>query len=278
VNLSHFLVRAYRRLHRTRCARLLGVLRARLLGIPVSSSETVFRGYLDDLWIKADRIYPIEAAMLYGCHESHTLALIQRLVRPDHVCLDIGANVGAITLALAKAVGPRGLVLAFEPGELLFQRLQHNLGLNPRFRKIVKPLCLGLGDRPVTLYWAEDQNNRGNASLWATAETGKPVRVVTLDSYLAEHPLSRLDFVKIDIEGMELEFIKGGIETWKKYRPALYYETMPAFEVFRNTSLFLQIQELLRPLGYRFYKVMPNGELRETHYPDLSDNTLALAS
>lgn len=233
--------------------------------------------YLGDVKVDIDTTYVIERAMLSGRYDPQTLAVIERCVRPGDHCLDVGANVGAIAFALARRVGPSGRVIAFEPGLLTYERLVSNIGLNPGFDKVIQPLQLGLSDREGTLHWLEHMENRGNANLAAEAGDGTvPVRVATLDNFARENHFSRLDFVKIDVESMELEVIKGGMENWRKFHPVLYYETLPAFEAYRKVPVFEMIEGMLKPLGYRFYKVGPGNRLVETAYPDLGSNTLAV--
>lgn len=233
----------------------------------------VFRKYLGDLTIHTDTTYPIELEMLSGAYDPESQAIVSQFVKPRSCCLDIGANVGALTLAMAKQVGGDGKVYAFEPGLVTFRRLQRNLSLNPTFRETVLPLQLGLSDSPGRLFWNEDPNNRGNASL--SASGGAPVEVTTVDDYFRDHPLERLDFVKIDVEGMEYEVLKGGVQTWQKFQPVLYFETMQAFERERKRPLFRPIEELLAGIGYSLFKPV-DGKLSRTTAADLANNTVAL--
>src|SRR5437764_1610317 len=71
------------------------------------------------------------AIYLGGMFERNTAAALARLTEPSSLVLDIGANIGAHTLRLAKLVGPRGRVLAFEPTDFAFHKLRRNLDLNP---------------------------------------------------------------------------------------------------------------------------------------------------
>ena len=232
--------------------------------------------FLGDLKADIDTTYVIERAMLSGRYDPQTLDVIAKLVRPGDVCMDVGANIGAIAFALAKRAGPEGQVLAFEPGKLTFDRLRANLALNPRVANIV-PLQLGLSDRDGTLYWHEHENNRGSANLSGeTQGNGIAVPVTTVDGFFLKRPAARLDFVKIDVESMEYEVIKGGMRTWEALKPILYYETLPAFEAFRKQPVFKWIEDLLKPLGYSFFRIEGGGALIPTAYPDLSANTLAI--
>src|SRR6266436_7021968 len=75
---------------------------------------------------------------LLGAFERSTVATLRALVKAGDVVLDIGANIGAHTLGLAKNVGAAGKVYAFEPADFAFQKLLRNLALNPALEKRTK--------------------------------------------------------------------------------------------------------------------------------------------
>jgi FkbM family methyltransferase len=189
--------------------------------------------------------------------------------------LDIGANVGAVTLALAKAVGPTGQVQAFEPGPPIFAKLQENLRLNPRLRT-VEAHMVGMADSEGKLMWQESGSDPGNASIhWVDARRpATTVEVTTLDAFADRRQLGPIHFIKIDVEGMELKVLKGGLESVRRYRPAIYFESSMCDEEQRAAAR--EIEGLLGDVGYRLYKVGMRGAVVETRYPDLTFETLAL--
>jgi FkbM family methyltransferase len=94
---------------------------------------------------------------LLGKFEPRTTKAIERLVMPGMTVIDIGANIGAHTLTLARCVGPTGLVIAVEPTDYAYSKLIQNLNLNVELRSVVKPIQAFLSDgrdaiQPTELY------------------------------------------------------------------------------------------------------------------------------
>ncbi len=231
------------------------------------------RRYLGEFTVMVSTLYPIEREMLSGTYDRMTTTIIRRYLKTGDVCADIGANVGALSLAMAQQTGPTGTVYAFEPGPMLYERLQTNISLN-RLRCIV-PIQQGLSDRRGILQWAEDMDNRGNACLQGTS--GIPVPVQTLDEFCQERGILRLDFIKVDVEGMELEVFNGASWVMSTIRPVLYFETHPGFLAHLGPDAFHKIERLLKQARYALYKVSPDGSaITHTTADDLSLNTLAL--
>jgi FkbM family methyltransferase len=252
----------------------LARLSPRLAGCLPGGRTYLFAGYLGRLRVAVDPAYPIEREMLRNGYEPELARLLPGLVGPGACCVDVGANVGAVTLALAARAGPAGHVWAFEPGPPLFARLRRNVALNPDLASAITLVNRGVSDRAGVLLWNEDPANPGNAGL--LDPVGTPVPVVTLDDYFACAAPPRLDFVKVDVEGMEYEVLAGGREVWRRYRPALYFETLPAFDARRGGGLFSRIERLLADLSYRLYRPEPGGGLTRASAGEWGPNTLAL--
>ncbi len=246
----------------------------RLAACLPAGRDHVVDGYLGRYRIAVDVGYPIERAMLAGRYEPELLRLIRNLVPAGGYCLDVGANVGAITLALADRVGPGGRVFAFEPGPFLFERLTANVRRNPGLDRVVTTINRGVADRPGTLYWNEDANNPGNAGL--LDPSGTRVEVVAIDEFFGNDLLPRLDFVKIDVEGMEYEVLRGGRQTWRRHRPVLYFETLREFEAIRGFPVLAHIGQFLAGIGYVLHRPDAAGNLVRATADDLGPNTAAL--
>ena len=135
--------------------------------------------------------------------EAATTALLRRYLHSGDVCVDAGANNGIVTLVAGKQVGPTGRVYAFEPHPATYARLTANIERN-RLTNVVA-FNVGLSDHSgrAELFTALDD---GQNSLHAGGESKTEVRLEALDGILPE---TRVDFVKIDVEGSELAALRG---------------------------------------------------------------------
>jgi len=158
---------------------------------------------------------------LYGEFSEGEAELFKASVNPGDIVIEVGANIGAHTVLLARLAGKMGAVLAFEPQPVLFQTLCANLALNNIVN--VRPERFGLGNKtqvlhiPVLDYGSK--HDFGALSLDLVDE-GIAIPIKRLDSF----NIQSCAFIKIDVEGMESEVIEGGANTIYSLRPILYVE------------------------------------------------------
>jgi len=240
--------------------------------------------YDGDLVVWIDPANEIERSMLVG-YDPDVARAIQRFAGPGLHCIDVGANVGAVTLPMAKRVGPAGRVLAVEPGPPYVERLRDNLAANPALEQRVTIVAEGLSESVGTLLWKPDPAHPYNAGMSAAhpyAVPGElPVPVTTMDALVARQGWERVDFVKIDVEGMELEVLRGAENTLETLRPVVLFETMEVFRTLRreqtgHPDVFAEIERWLQGLGYALYALEADGRLKAVDAASLPDNTLAL--
>ncbi len=161
--------------------------------------------------------------MLYGIFEVATLRLMHRLVRPGHVVVDVGANIGYHTLTLSRLVGPNGKVLAFEPHPVTRARLEANLAANDCHNVNVFPIALSDREGAGKLFEPTETAAHGQSSLRARGEwRAVDCRTAPLDALLSDLP--RLDLIKIDVEGAEGLVLAGAREILQRFRPHVIIE------------------------------------------------------
>jgi FkbM family methyltransferase len=178
--------------------------------------------------------------------------LVDRYVRKGDVALDIGANLGVVSLRLASRVGPDGQVHAFEPNpailKYLGKTLSHNVNLPIRLHRVA------LGSEEANLELSLTNGNAGMATLVGSMQKAVhdkiTVPVRRLDTILSEAGVQRIDFIKIDVEGFEAQVLLGGREAISRFRPrAIILEEHGAIKEGRLP----QSLHLLREAGYEIF-------------------------
>ncbi|SRR6266702_2162311 len=151
---------------------------------------------------------------------------LRRIVLPGQTVLDIGANFGVFTKLFSQLVGPQGSVVAFEPVPQTFRTLVAGV---ERLRLCnVQVINRAVSDRLGTALMEVPQYaERKGENLYESHIVNSPhspnafsVDTVSIDSL----GLSGVDFIKIDVEGHELEVLHGSRETFKRYHPTLMVE------------------------------------------------------
>ncbi len=167
-------------------------------------------------------IYLGRSIATYGEYSHFETELFRIFAREGATVLDIGANIGYHTLSLSRFVGPKGRVIAFEPQRLIFQLLCANMALN----SVTNVDCRqgAVGGAPGTLLvppldYGRD-NNFGGLGLGERYARGEPVAVIPIDQL--QLPACR--FIKVDVEGMEIDVLRGAVRTIERFQPALYLE------------------------------------------------------
>jgi len=165
----------------------------------------------------------------FGTYEPESRAIFRAILPVGGVALDVGANVGWHTLLMARLVGDSGLVLAAEPNPSVRRRLEANLKLN-RFGQVkVIPYAIAAIEGNVEFYGPEaDDADSGNGHITTASATGQSsvYRVETrrLDAILPVAKITRLDLIKIDVEGYEWPVLNGATQTIAKFRPHIVFE------------------------------------------------------
>jgi FkbM family methyltransferase len=193
---------------------------------------------------------------LLGGFERSTSATLKRLVKGGDVVFDIGANVGAHTLAMARSVGAAGHVFAFEPTDFAFAKLKQNLELNPELEKQTHLHQVLLADdvtapleREIYASWPLETQGPVHAKHRGRLVMTRNASVDALDKFVAHEGIDRLDLIKMDVDGHEYPILMGAGNTLARFRPVLVMEMSPYVHAERNGS-FGGLVNLLRESGY----------------------------
>jgi len=184
------------------------------------------------------------------------IRFVRRLLRPGMAAVDVGASFGIFSMAMANAVGAQGHVWAFEPTPGTAEFLQATLALNDA--RHVNLTLAAVSDQPGTVEFITGPNSELNAIARA-GEAGDGVLTVpslTLDQAAAEHPWRDVDFVKLDVEGHELQVIAGGRSFFTTASPLVMFEIRAG-----ESNVDLRPLDLFKAMGYEFYRLVPGPML-----------------
>ena len=197
---------------------------------------------------------------LLGIYETEITNAIQKTVKPDDVCIDVGCHIGYITLALRKFVGEKGFVLAVDPilsnCELVAKSAQANNFSNIK----TKAVALGDVDAEVSAHVFSDSdmaNFADSGFINYSKETCQNFKVTTLDTLVAHEKLTTVDFIKLDVEGYEYKVLLGASQVIAKYTPTFLIEV-------HTLEIWPKIYDLLTTKGYNFYDLHTNQLAKET--------------
>jgi len=192
----------------------------------------------------------------YGEWGENSIEVMRLFLEKGNTAVDIGANIGTITMALADAVGDTGKVYAFEAQRQVFYNLCTNIMMNSKKRVFARRLLIG--DRQGNLPLRNDSDeyngetyNRGGKSFAEEMKNGNQVNsgydrvnMNTLDDELTN--LDTVDLIKIDVEGAEPMVLRGAERTLDKHCPTVYLEC-------GNSGLFEEVIPILKRKGYKCY-------------------------
>lgn len=203
--------------------------------------------------------------------------LLPQLRLPPGDVIDVGANLGVVSLFLAQHM-PQRTIHAFEPNPSTFDALEGNLKLNKCTNVCANQKAVS--DLEGELLFNADPIARGTASIARSASAHvTKVLSTTLDAYAAEHRLDRIALLKLDVEGYEASVIRGGRSLIGGGRAdVILYEVSPSHAERAGFSP-AEATSLLRDQGYRTYRLLPGGGHEETvasdAYSVASENWIA---
>jgi FkbM family methyltransferase len=219
---------------------------------------------------------------------SYEVELVQYLkknLRPGMACIDAGANVGYFTLLMAKRVGPQGLVISFEPTQNTMDILQQNIRLNGLGNVVA--VKLALSDYNGAMQFHEgppgyEVYNSAKPIVHPSAEekyfTVTSTECATLDDYLASRNISRIDIIKIDVEGAELSVLRG-MEKTLQANPHARLIVEFAEQTTRGFGYSAkELGDWLTKRGWRLFLIKPFGRISEVSADQRWTGQMVLAS
>ena len=177
-------------------------------------------------------------------------------VKLDDVVMDAGANCGHLSIFFSKLVGPNGKVFAFEPDKFNIERINKNRALNQDLDEniVIEDLLLWDKNELIDFYEA---GTVGSSAVWLPDnEHCVKKKAVTIDSWVANNNISKLDFIKMDIEGAEIEALDGSVETIKKLKPNF---AIASYHIVAGEKTHIKVEQFFAALNYPFKTIRFRG-------------------
>jgi len=166
----------------------------------------------------------------------------------DDIVLDCGAFWGDTSLFFANEINNNGHVYGFEFIPANIDVFNKNVELNPNLKEKITLIPYPLDEKSdKTMFYVE--NGSGSKASTIQMPDSQEVKTISIDDFFGKYKLSKVDFIKMDIEGAELPALKGGINTIKQFKPKLAISIYHSMDDFVNIAVFLKSLDL----DYKFY-------------------------
>lgn len=207
----------------------------------------------------------------YKVHED-----LFNLCNEGDVIIDVGTNIGSVLLNFAQRVGSNGFVYGFEPNPFTYDKCLENIKLNNLSNlqvsniglgdkrtkaKVIAPYDRNRGGVYIKSINPSDDLNQNDDSIYAT--------ITTLDSFIHENNIKRISLIKIDVEGYELNVLKGAQGALAQHRPILFVEIDDAL-LRRQDASSKELIKFIRNFGYAIIRADTESAIDENY--DFSNN------
>ena len=198
----------------------------------------------------------IDLGIFLGIKNENSISNINKITNIDEkkIIIDIGANVGSVSLPLAKLF-KNSLIISIEPTIYAFSKLKSNVSLNPILKKRINLLNMFVSNKKnkvkeVHSSWSFLNNEKKHkVHLGILKKTS--LKTKKLDQICSK--FKKVDFIKIDVDGHELDVFKSGKKTIMKYKPYIYFEFAPYLYREFGYSAEILIKFIKNELNYVFY-------------------------
>jgi FkbM family methyltransferase len=210
---------------------------------------------------------PDRGAFEYWGDDIGDLRFLWRFLRPGMTFLDVGAYHGVFSILAAKKLGRGGRVIAFEPSPRERRRMQVHLRHNRTMSVVIEPYALTTAEGVASLNVVVDgfttMNSLRPPQIDHPTEQVK-VDTTSLDAYLDRKKIDRVDLMKIDTEGGEVDAFRGGDRLLSQLRPLIICEVLDL--VTRSWGYAAaDIMNLVRTYDYEWFDILADGSTRPHH-------------
>ena len=191
----------------------------------------------------------------YGTYEELEAKIMEEKIETGNIVVDIGANIGLHTLNMARIVGNTGQVFAFEPDPSNFEILKKNVKINNYKNIILEQKAVGDKHGRVTLYQSDNPINHRIFPQTERATNQVQVELTNLDNYFDSDMIDKINFIKIDVEGMEFGVLKGMKNILKNNKKIkILFEFVPK-DTIEAGFIPIELLDYLTSNGFKLYSI-----------------------
>jgi len=203
----------------------------------------------DGIYLYVDPAVDLQETIFWtGEYDRPVIRRMKQLLPPGAVALDVGANIGAYSVQLGRALQDGGRLIAIEPVPANVKRLRENVEVNG-LAEVIEIVETAVGDRHGVVRLRGADSARGVAGNAVVADSGVAASLTTIDSIAEQYALERCDLMKLDIEGCEYAALRGAERLLRRFRPVLYLELNAHWMSHFGWTVY-DLLNYLEPLGY----------------------------
>lgn len=213
---------------------------------------------------------------VFGSYELPTVRFLRRYLQRHDVVFDVGAQIGYLSLVMGKAAEGGTTIYSFEPETTNAMRLRNNVQLNGLANVNIEQCALSDKTGTLKLFLSRDNNAGTHSTVFVEHNVSTDyieIPATTIDAFVEARSIPRLDLIKIDVEGAELEVILGGTRTLSRLFPVIVMELSDGLQKSRDFTT-QQLKALLADRGYSSFRIDDDGSLRTSPVDEyhLNDN------
>jgi len=211
-----------------------------------------------------------KAIFCFHYFEPEDVSVFRKFIQPGGILLDVGANIGQYSLLASKLAGKTGKIYAFEPGQNIQPRLKKNIDLNGFENIEVVPCAVAATSGEMKFYPANEVGNQGVGSLMPAQEfrsnirstEGVDVDVISLDDFCEGRGIQHVDFLKIDVEGYDLEVLKGAEKLMKNNPDLVIMSEVEPINLEQLAITTKDFYAFMKSHAFHAWYAEKNGELK----------------
>lgn len=231
--------------------------------------ELHHNNHLFSLYISPQNGFIDKHIFLYGVYEPFMLDIISKYLKPGMTYIDIGANIGQHSMYAASIVGENGKIYAYEPIPKIYEQLLASSKVN-KYDTIINAYNYALGEKDSKELLNVSKDIGGSSLVNNTGDTEEKIEVIIKKGNDDLFNLSKIDMVKIDVEGYELEVLHGIKESLIKHHPIILLEYSGEFYKKNTHNNGTKILTLLIECGYTLYDIEDNmRNIKDIHIFDV---------